>query len=290
MARFFINPFASGGDYVEIPNDSQPSGSVSYESGYTSNYELPYNSNPAALPIDRDSMNGILFDITNALQEWQTQAFPDFITSADNDGTPYPYPIYACVRYSGNIYENLVNNNTTIPGSSSSWQIISGGALGFKPGDLKFYGGGVLQTGFLSCNGQAVSRTTYSALFAAIGTTWGAGDGSTTFNVPDFRGKVPMGSGGASIPGIIGNAVGNVGGEAAHILNINELTAHVHGPGGINNDFTLSKTVNNSGTTGLQGTASPLNYAATTQTASAGGGEAFNIIQPSAVCLFMIKY
>lgn len=48
-------------------------------------------------------------------------------------------------------------------------------------------------TGWLNCNGAAVSRTTYAALFSAIGTTWGAGDGSTTFNVPDLRGEFVRG-------------------------------------------------------------------------------------------------
>lgn len=48
-------------------------------------------------------------------------------------------------------------------------------------------------TGFLFCNGYAVSRTTYAALFAAIGTNYGAGDGSTTFNLPDFRGRALLG-------------------------------------------------------------------------------------------------
>lgn len=48
-------------------------------------------------------------------------------------------------------------------------------------------------TGCLECNGAAISRTTYSALFAVIGTTWGAGNGSTTFNLPDFRGEFVRG-------------------------------------------------------------------------------------------------
>lgn len=48
-------------------------------------------------------------------------------------------------------------------------------------------------TGWLFCNGQAVSRTTYSALFGVVSTTYGAGDGSTTFNVPDLRGRIPFG-------------------------------------------------------------------------------------------------
>lgn len=51
-----------------------------------------------------------------------------------------------------------------------------------------------LPTGWLLCYGQAVSRTTYAALFAAIGTLWGAGDGSTTFNLPDLRGRALFGA------------------------------------------------------------------------------------------------
>ena len=54
---------------------------------------------------------------------------------------------------------------------------------------LPWAGGIVAPTGWLLCNGAAVSRTTYATLFTAIGTQWGTGDGSTTFNVPDFRGS-----------------------------------------------------------------------------------------------------
>lgn len=57
------------------------------------------------------------------------------------------------------------------------------------------YAGSTIPTGWLECDGTAVSRTTYAALFAAISTTWGTGDGSTTFNLPDCRGRVPLGAG-----------------------------------------------------------------------------------------------
>ena len=57
------------------------------------------------------------------------------------------------------------------------------------------YGGEAAPTGWLLAAGSAVSRTTYATLFAAIGTTYGAGDGSTTFNLPDFRGVFPKGTG-----------------------------------------------------------------------------------------------
>lgn len=55
------------------------------------------------------------------------------------------------------------------------------------------YGGAGTPNGYLLCHGQAVSRTTYARLFSVISTTFGVGDGSTTFNVPDMRGRVPLG-------------------------------------------------------------------------------------------------
>lgn len=67
--------------------------------------------------------------------------------------------------------------------------------IDFPAGVIVDYGGAAAPTGWLLCDGSAVSRTTYADLFAAIGTQYGAGDGSTTFNVPDFRGRVSVGLG-----------------------------------------------------------------------------------------------
>lgn len=63
-------------------------------------------------------------------------------------------------------------------------------------------------TAWLLCNGSAVSRTTYSLLFAVIGTVFGSGDGSTTFNLPDLRGRVAMGVGSSPAPGGVGATAG----------------------------------------------------------------------------------
>lgn len=64
---------------------------------------------------------------------------------------------------------------------------------GSPVGVVNEFAGSVAPTGWLMCNGQAVSRLTYASLFAVIGTAWGTGDGSTTFNLPDFRGRTPVG-------------------------------------------------------------------------------------------------
>lgn len=66
-------------------------------------------------------------------------------------------------------------------------------ARGVLTGEVKMWATNAAPTGYLECDGAAVSRTTYAALFAVIGTAWGTGDGSTTFNVPDMRGEFPRG-------------------------------------------------------------------------------------------------
>lgn len=78
-----------------------------------------------------------------------------------------------------------------------SLQRIAGGTLYADApiGTISPFGGSVIPNGYLLCNGQAVSRTTYAELFAVIGTAFGSGDGSTTFNIPDLREAVPKGVG-----------------------------------------------------------------------------------------------
>lgn len=72
---------------------------------------------------------------------------------------------------------------------------INGQVLGAIPGWIIAYGGSSAPTGWLLCNGSAVSRTTYADLFAIVGTSFGVGDGSTTFNLPDLQDRFPLGKG-----------------------------------------------------------------------------------------------
>jgi microcystin-dependent protein len=87
--------------------------------------------------------------------------------------------------------ENFVRQRFNIPPTLLS-QLS---AAQFESGDLVASAASTKGGGWLLCDGSAVSRGTYSALFAKIGTTYGAGDGVTTFNVPDFRGRPPYGVG-----------------------------------------------------------------------------------------------
>ena len=97
---------------------------------------------------------------------------------------------------------------------------------------------GMPPRGWLWCAGQAVSRSTYAALFAAIGTTYGTGDGSQTFNVPDFRGRVPVGMDnmGGSDAGLLSsaNTLGTTGGAETHstvIAHTHSTPSHSHAAG-----------------------------------------------------------
>lgn len=183
---------------------------------------------------------------------------------------------------------NSVNTATINSGAATSGQLLAAdGATGVSwvtpsvsvivPGLMFDYGGTSAPSGFLNCDGTAVSRSTYSGLFAAIGTTWGTGDGSTTFNLPDFRRAVAVGSGGSGT-GTLGNAVGNTGGEETHTLTVSEVPS-----------LTTTLFGNSPGAT--QGAAlTPASRGGSGITLNTnGGGGAHNNIQPSAVVLKIIK-
>jgi microcystin-dependent protein len=97
------------------------------------------------------------------------------------------------------------------------------------PGLIEIFGGPTIPTGWLECNGSAVSRTTYAALFANIGTTWGSGDNITTFNLPDLRGRSPIGYCGSAVSGITSRPLGTHNfGEETHLLAVGEMPVHNH--------------------------------------------------------------
>lgn len=93
-------------------------------------------------------------------------------------------------------------------------------------GALQMFAGATAPSYWLICDGSAVSRTTYASLFDAIGTTYGTGDGSTTFNLPDMKGRTPIGVS-------TDYALGAKGGEKTHTLTYNEMPAHQHGSGAV---------------------------------------------------------
>lgn len=111
-------------------------------------------------------------------------------------------------------------------------------SAGVPAGSIFPYAGNSAPNDFLLCYGQAVSRTTYSDLFLVLGVTYGSGDGVTTFNIPDLRGRVSAGKddmGGAAanritnaVSGILATSIGAAGGSESHTLVVGEMPSHTH--------------------------------------------------------------
>lgn len=117
----------------------------------------------------------------------------------------------------------------TSDGEISSEAKVEIGATLLPPGFIMYSASVNAGDQWLLANGQAVSRTTYAALFNAIGTRYGAGDGSTTFNLPDLQGRSPIGAGtgdGLTFRDINAPEVG----EERHTQTIDEMPAHDHAP------------------------------------------------------------
>ena len=153
-------------------------------------------------------------------------------------------------------------------------------------------------TGFLECNGAAVSRSTYAALFAIVGTTYGAGDGASTFNLPDLQDNVAMGKSGTKALASTGGAntvaaSGTVGGTTANAtLSTAQLASHSHSAS------TGSASFQNNPTGGFQGTATTPG-GSTGNTGSGTGhqhnmsatftGSATSVLQPYLTIIYIIK-
>lgn len=175
MTYFFKYPFASSGTRTSIDTtNATPDGPVSYQYGFGIDYQLVLGTDVNALPINRGQSNQLYFDITDNLNQYQTQGVPNWITSVDNGGTPYSYDIYAVVRYDAGggtlVYENQIQDNTSTPGDDDTWLPIQGGG-GPPTGSVIDFAGISLPFGYLACDGSTVSRSTYSLLFSALTST-----------------------------------------------------------------------------------------------------------------------
>jgi microcystin-dependent protein len=224
------------------------------------------------------------------------------------------------VNYNGTIMQtslleliNFMANNLSISssmitdGTISTADIADGAITAAKiassavtpAGIVSPFAGTTAPSGWLLCDGQLASRTIYSGLYAAIGDTYGAGDGSTTFNVPDLRGRVIAGQddmGGTSANrltgqtgGIDGDTLGAIGGAETHTLVTSEMPSHNHS-GNVNlrtnwesGYSTLSPVGTGSARYDATGTSPPLTINNT------GGDGAHNNVQPTMILNYIIK-
>lgn len=156
----------------------------------------------------------------------------------------------------------------------------------WQAGMLSETASSTVPSGWLECNGQAVSRADYADLFTAIGTTWGHGDGSTTFNVPNLSRRVTVGRGGVLSPEL-GNQIGNLGGAENIVLTVPQLPSHTHQQG----QFVL--TDYQGGGYGLASgglwSGPPRIHSRKIPSVATGGNEPHSNIQPSAVVMKIIK-
>lgn len=139
-------------------------------------------------------------------------------------------------------------------------------------GSIIPYGNSVVPETYLLCNGQAVSRTDYPELFAIIGTSFGSGDGSTTFNVPDYRDKFVLGAGGDV-------DLAETGGEKEVTLTVDEIPPHTH----------PMKFSSNAGTQSTINRISSLGVWQSDKSGSAGGGQPHNNMPPYVGTYYIIK-
>jgi len=144
------------------------------------------------------------------------------------------------------------------------------------PGIVHEYAGAAAPAGYVLCDGASYLRSEKSGLFAVIGTTFGSVDG-THFNVPDLKGRAPIGVGTGS--GLTARALGAMVGEETHLLVSGEMPAHTHPlnleGGGSGAVVALYSVGTGNGAIGTSG--------------SSGGGGAHNNMQPSIALNFIIK-
>ena len=170
------------------------------------------------------------------------------------------------------------------------------------------YAGTSAPTGFLLCDGSAVSRSTYAALFAVIGTTYGSGDGSSTFALPDLRGRIVAGKddmGGSAASkltnqsgGVDGDALGAKGGSETQALTEANLPAHTHTFSDTDSHTVsiprpfISGAANNSVNvdgSGVRSDSGTITVSISGTTSSTGSGSAHNNVQPTIILNYIIR-
>ncbi len=206
-------------------------------------------------------------------------------------GSPVKADDFVALSLSGEAcdrFKQLLRNNTLL-NQLFGWLLDVDGNLSEEAaasiesyigpiGMIVMWGGSSIPSdSWLVCNGQAVSRATYPILYERYGTTWGVGDGSTTFNLPNFQDRLPIGAGANA-------GLGQQAGSGTATLSQSNLPEHTHTMS-INKINTAGE---ESGTDGIV-LATEGSNSTTKTTESTGSGNAFSIIPPVNGVFFIIK-
>lgn len=208
LPQILYQPFAATGDkntILDSPSTEDPQ-RANLQTGFPAVTQIPIDD--GGIPPERLDFNGLGYLLSSFY--FFTQCGGIYTFNQDVSNAIGGYPLGAVLYYTdseGATYrvkstkENNQDNFVTTPSYiGNSWVIVSDtpqASLQYI-GDVKSSTRTANHGNWFLCNGQAISRTTYAELFSIIGTNFGAGDGSTTFNLPDYRGKFLRGLGGNS--------------------------------------------------------------------------------------------
>lgn len=181
----------------------------------------------------------------------------------------------ATVALSGN--ETIAGTLEVTGGTTLAGLTVSGTFSVLPAGVVMWYAGYTAPTGWLECDGSAVSRTTYSALYSKVGVLYGSGNGSTTFNLPNQARRTLVGRGGTGTA-TLANSMGSIGGSETHTLTTPEIPAHTH-------TYTVPGLVSVS----LSGSNVYAQTPSSATSGSTGGGGSHNNMQPSLVLMLIIR-
>lgn len=183
--------------------------------------------------------------------------------------------------------DSLVESQNEFSVFQSLTSQISDISLSSPVGEIKMWATSIAPIKHLICNGELISRITYSDLFFVLGTTYGVGDGSTTFALPNFKGRIPVGLDTSQTEF---NTLGKTGGEKSHIITTQEMAYHNHDA---IKDLILGQTLatHYSGTTGGYAGVEPNtgNIGYQLATSYSGGGLAHNNLQPYVSINYIIR-
>jgi len=303
--NMYIELTGTGGGTVQVPSNKK--------------LYFFYNNTASAITVKVSGQTGV--SIPAAAKVVLVSNGTDVITAINSLGSTLTVPYGGSGVTSSTAYAVICGGTTStgahqsVASVGTSGQVLTSNGAGalptfqtlntFSSGMLMPYAGSSAPSGWLLCYGQAISRTTYADLFAAIGVTYGAGDTTTTFNLPDLRGRSIFGQdnmGGSAASrlttagsGVDGSTLGASGGSQNLATHTHTATSVVTDPGHLHSYTTSNLTINADNGGNRAGASTTLNTASATTgitvattIANAGTGSSANV-PPALVVSYIIK-